>query len=442
MENTNQNEVTNTQEITCVADFLYVLQNEVKPINKIKKEKQIERFYRGLSKTEYLEIDYPSIYRAPKDKVSEIKKNGKRIIYDPYIKYEHKMFYDLVSRFPEQFSSCKNTFEHLVMMQHYEFPTRLLDVTSNPLVALYFACVNHYGNVNKDEDGAVTIYDIPNKQIRNYNSDTVTILSNLARIDVTYTYFHSYYNQLLKKIRSIVDCEPSTYINLAKEIFDELSKLIELHNCVGNKKGFLGRNQNRRVNILLDKIVQFEDKLNKHEENFDKLFNYDNSETSKTSEEIVNFLKQFVNLWEKWSREYCFKEDIKFKHLIQEEKVYFIHENIKPADLTSVFCVKPKLNNPRIISQNGAFLLFGFADLKKTKIEPPKQHFQFKAAKKGSRGKHKINIIIKGKYKQKIVSELKQLGIHRASLFPEIDKVAQIVLSEYKIKTNSDPKTN
>lgn len=110
--------------------------------------------------------------------------------------------------------------------------------------------------------------------------------------------------------------------------------------------------------------------------------------------------------------------------------------------MESVFCVKPKLNNPRIISQNGAFLLFGFADLKKTKIEPPKQHFKFKAAKKDSRGKHKINIIIKGKYKQKIVNELKQLGIHRASLFPEIDKVAQIVSSEYKIKTNSDPKTN
>lgn len=71
MENTNPNEVTNNKEIACVADFLYVLQNEVNPINKTKKEKQIERFYRGLSKTEYLEKDYPSIYRAPKDKVSK-----------------------------------------------------------------------------------------------------------------------------------------------------------------------------------------------------------------------------------------------------------------------------------------------------------------------------------------------------------------------------------
>ena len=46
-----------------------------------------------------------------------------------------------------------NRFDTLVKMQHFGLPTRLLDVTLNPLVALYFAC-----NMEYDKDGSVYIY--------------------------------------------------------------------------------------------------------------------------------------------------------------------------------------------------------------------------------------------------------------------------------------------
>lgn len=48
-----------------------------------------------------------------------------------------------------------NKFDALVKMQHYGMPTRLLDTTTNPLVALYFACES---KTEKENNGAVYLF--------------------------------------------------------------------------------------------------------------------------------------------------------------------------------------------------------------------------------------------------------------------------------------------
>ena len=56
---------------------------------------------------------------------------------------------------PQLFEKCRTNFERLALMEHYHLPTRLLDVSSNPLIALFFAVKGGQGNgevyVYKDE---------------------------------------------------------------------------------------------------------------------------------------------------------------------------------------------------------------------------------------------------------------------------------------------------
>jgi hypothetical protein len=66
------------------------------------------------------------------------------------------MFREYILRNPNEFEHEKTTFEKLVKMQHYSLPTRLLDITSNALVGLFFAVQK-----NNNCDGELIIFGVP-----------------------------------------------------------------------------------------------------------------------------------------------------------------------------------------------------------------------------------------------------------------------------------------
>lgn len=123
------------------------------------KEKEDSKvFYRGHGKWGYKLT--PSIYRKEN---SEILKNESN-----YIK-------ELISSYPRYFKDCNTALDYLSVLQHNGFPTRLLDFTENPLISLYMACDN-----KNDCAADVIRISVPKEYFKYYDSDTVSILSNIA----------------------------------------------------------------------------------------------------------------------------------------------------------------------------------------------------------------------------------------------------------------------
>ena len=77
--------------------------------------------------------------------------------YTGLVDYESEMIHSLRNSMPSEFLDCKDTYTMVAKMQHYGLPTRLLDFSRNPLVALWFACDDE-GHTEKDADKDGLVY--------------------------------------------------------------------------------------------------------------------------------------------------------------------------------------------------------------------------------------------------------------------------------------------
>jgi hypothetical protein len=143
-------------KISSLSDFIKILE-------KLPRKPGSSLYYRGHSNFDYL-LE-PSLFRRSKLQNSE-----------------HLMYNEIQKECPESFIDDKTTLEKLVKMQHYGLPTRLLDITRDPLVALYFACSTHEDKADSKNDGEVIVLSIRGKLVKYNDSDTVAILSNLCKL--------------------------------------------------------------------------------------------------------------------------------------------------------------------------------------------------------------------------------------------------------------------
>jgi hypothetical protein len=104
-----------------------------------------------------------------------------------YAQNEHVIFREVVSLFPDTFGKLKTTAEKLILMQHFRYPTRIMDVSRNPLTSLFFSCFSDMGLGDAGKkDGVVYRYVVPDADIQYCDSGRVSILANLAQCDADY----------------------------------------------------------------------------------------------------------------------------------------------------------------------------------------------------------------------------------------------------------------
>lgn len=115
-----------------------------------------------------------TLYRGHSDELYQPEPNIYRAFEGTPAFYtnEQLMIQEVVRLMPDEFVGL-NAFQTLAKLQHYGLPTRLLDVTTNPLVALFFACVG-----SQDLDGEVVVF--PNQPVFGEDSLEVEWLSNWA----------------------------------------------------------------------------------------------------------------------------------------------------------------------------------------------------------------------------------------------------------------------
>lgn len=121
-------------------------------------------FFRGHAKVNYQLL--PGIFR--KDSVTgkyQLKQQEKRLYNEIQVKC------------PEDFDGVNSHLEKLAIMQHYGLPTRLMDISFNPLVALFFAVRGQDDNI-----GEVMLMSSDKEELKWPNSDTASILSSLVAL--------------------------------------------------------------------------------------------------------------------------------------------------------------------------------------------------------------------------------------------------------------------
>lgn len=395
------------------------LQEFLAEIQKIGKTENT-RFYRGHSNKNY-EIK-PSIYRDEK-----------------YIENEDKIYKEVIVRVPNEFEG-KTTIEALTMMQHYDVPTRILDITSNSLVALYFACLG-----SDKTDAEVLVFDIPEDDVCFSDSDRVTVLANLVKCDKYFYYdkdlilMYEYCIEIMNTEGRRIKREAPTPIHYRKLIHNLKNSphKEKFANYIKVGKESLVKIFRQEKHIINNIIPAIEDLVSSFEyfndfkpqfkkEDIEKLLRI--SFYKKVELLALEAIKETVS---KINQEYFGK----LLHNIREDKSYF-QPIINPNDVNSVLTVKPKLNNPRIIRQQGAFLIFGIIEMNidsSFEIKPMaklNEDWILRGEKQNNPNSERI-IISKNK-KKRILDELDELGINQATLFPEIDKVGAYIKEKFE----------
>lgn len=134
--------------------------------------------------------------------------------------YEKRIIQEFVARRPEAFAGINNMFNLVSKMQHYGLVTRLLDLTKNPAVALYFACYDKNLKDN-EKDGEIFIFNTNKNCISSSKGADAIMRFYIYGIDDKGNYSLSKYYDKIKK-----DYSGKELLNIIDTIMMKYPKIV------------------------------------------------------------------------------------------------------------------------------------------------------------------------------------------------------------------------
>ena len=399
-------------KVKSVSEFIAkIIQSSKGEVGKKKGDATI--FYRGHADVDWKLV--PSILRDPE-----------------LIKREHLLFRDMVAHEPQSFLECKSALDYLVQMQHYGLPTRLLDVTMNPLIALYLACKETSDDLPARvaagfREGAKLGQKLAIHAIKKSGAELCGKTGDNPRI------------RLAVRAGAVAGAVAGLGIDfkdtvlaaaLSSAIFgeepgveEEDKRLVELAAKAGATAGATAgaKVKGKDGVVYLFSIPENEVK------------HYDSDDVSV----LANLAKCEI------SAECCssspspeFSEQPDILSLIdqvQGEKLHF-KSSVTLDRLTSLFFVKAKNGNQRITNQMGAFLIFGLGLTSVDEGFKGPQYLTKILYPEVPAAWIKEKFIIPRECKADILKELELLGITESYIYPGMEQYAKDLKKHYNIK--------
>ena len=374
----------NNNGISSLAEYMAWVEGGTQ---KAKEQGNDTLLYRGHSDAEYKFI--PTVYR-------------KNSAGESFRAVEHHLFEDMLRRDHTTFTNDKTMFEKLVRMQHYGLPTRLLDLTHSPLIALYFACEDE-----RDISGEVLLFQQNNAQVwfpadvpdvafagiasacsfENLGIEGIRLFQKFLNDQKEFTTAHEAFNNSYQYLLN--SC--INKLEIAKNEKDLLKQVIAIQHVEKD---------------LLEKFIKQWDLTLTSQPNEDLA---EQLKTTNTNAALLKFQNRLT--------EYIEAIITRLGKVLRLNEVGGKSELSKFLQQFTFFhFALPPINNERIRRQQGAFV-----------ICPPGKTDLWDLAQ------HIIpdRILIMGSAKTKILAELASLGMTRSYVYPEAAEIAKDVQRRY-----------
>ncbi|WP_162912150.1 FRG domain-containing protein [Staphylococcus sp. EZ-P03] len=358
MENNNQNKekvIYTETEISELTEFIRILKEKTKDSHS-----QGEHLYfRGESSNYNRRI--PTLYRQPK-----LAEHGSE--------YYYRTLLNELGR--DDYGENTSLVRLISELQHYGAVTRMLDVTSNPIVALYFSLEG-----SDEDDGYVYMYSVKKEDEKFDTGHTVAIKSGLNLVN----------QQLIDNFLRACKWFEKNFKNCLETTTDELDSLIQK-----NEECYNISDQKRKIHKT--NIVKF-----------------------------MEILNQRARVRERLNYPFKIYKDLNIAHLVLPSKTT---DRIRQQQGAFMF---PKYVNIKKVKKNirnkNNKTNKTLKDEVHKQIDKSIQHFSLK-----DKDKKQLRIKIKGKEKRELKKQLKMIGITEGFIYPDIEHVSKALLETYDEK--------